>query len=146
MPSKRLAAKSSVFKLPKQGSSIVNGNFVYDCAMTVATKPDLTKDGFYNNFFKMLGYYNGDIVGLEGASGLRSDQPGRRRVGKGDEFNKAAPALPAQAAPAPAAGKNGARPADELPTPPAGEGAEAGPCNPAPVPRPAAAKPGRRRG
>ena len=75
----------------------------------------------------MLGYFYGDIVGLEGACGLqvRSDQPCRRRVGKGDEYNKAAPAPPAPAAPAPAAGENGARPADELPTPPAGEGDKA---------------------
>ena len=43
----------------------------------------------------MLGYFYGDIMGLEGASGLRSDQPCRRRVGKGDEFDKAAPAPPA---------------------------------------------------
>ena len=46
------------------------------------------------------------------------------------EFNKAAQALPAPpqapAAPAPATGENGARPANEHPTPPAGEGAEAG--------------------
>ena len=92
----------------------------------------------------MLGYFYGDIVGLEGdASGLRSDQPCRRRVGKGDEFNKAALAQQALAAPAPAAGENGARPADKLPTPPAGEGDEAGAGYPAPgegaVPRPAAA-------
>ena len=78
----------------------------------------------------MLGYFYGDIVGLEGASGLRSDQPCRRRVSKGDEFNKAAPAPPvpppAPAAPAPAAGENDARPADKPPTPLADEGAEAG--------------------
>ena len=65
------------------------------------------------------------------------------RVCKEDEFNKTAPAPQAPAAPAPAAGKNGARAADELPTPPAGEGAKAGACNPAPgegaVQRPAAA-------
>ena len=36
-----------------------------------------------------------------GASGLCSDQPSRRRVSKGDEFNKAAPAPAAPAAPAP---------------------------------------------
>ena len=100
----------------------------------------------------MLGFFYGDIVGVEGVSGLRSDQPGRRRVGKGDEFNKAAPAPlvppPAPAAPAPAAGENGDRPLDEHPTPPAGEGAEACAGDPAPgegaVPRPAASKPGRR--
>ena len=140
MPLKPLAAKASVF----------HSNFVDDVASKVATEPDFTEDGFYNDFSKMLGYFYGDIVGLEGASGLRSDQPCRRRVGKGDEFNKAAPAPPAPAAPAPAAGENGARPADELPTPPAGEGDEAGAGDPAPgegaVPRPAAAKPGRRRG
>jgi len=28
---------------------------------------------------KIMGYFYGDIVGLEGASGLRSDLPGRRR-------------------------------------------------------------------
>ena len=74
------------------------------------------------------------MVGFEGASALRLDQPCRRRVGKGDasEFNKAAPAPPAPAAPAPAAGENGARPADEPPAPPAGEGAEAGAGYPAP--------------
>ena len=91
----------------------------------------------------MLGYFYGDIMGLEGASGLRSDQPCRRRVIKGDEFNKTALAPPASAAPVPAAGKNGARPADEPPTPPAGVCAEAGATDPGPckgaVPRQAAA-------
>ena len=76
----------------------------------------------------MLGYFYSYIVGLEGASELRSDQPCRRCVSKGDEFNKAAPAppapLPAPAAPASAAGENGAPPpVDEHPTPQAGEGA-----------------------
>ena len=100
----------------------------------------------------MLGFFYGDIMGLEGASGLHSDQP---CVGKGDEFNKAvqAPPVPPQApaAPAPAAGGNGASPAspaDEPPTPPAGKGTEAGAGDPAPgegaVPPPAASKPGRR--
>ena len=42
-------------------------------------------------------------------------------VGKGDEFNKATPARMCPA-----------RPADEPPTPPAVEGAEAGSCDPAP--------------
>ena len=113
-------------------------------------EPDLAKDRFYSNFSKMLGFFYGDIVGLEDAYGFRSDQPGRRRVGKGDEFNKAAPAPqvppPAPVAPAPAAGENGDRPADEPPTPPAGEGAEADAGDPAPdegaVPRPAVSKPG----
>ena len=68
----------------------------------------------------MLGYFHGDTMGLEGASWLRSDQlgtVGRRRVSKGDEFNKAVPAPPAPAAPASlaAAGENGASPADEPP-------------------------------
>ena len=57
---------------------------------------------------------------------MQLGQGKRRRVIKGDEFNKTALAPPASVAPAPAAGKNGARPADEPPTPPAGEGAEAG--------------------
>ena len=56
MPSKPLAAKTSVFKLPKQLSS-TQGNFVYDVASTVTTEPDFTKDGFYNDFSKMLGYF-----------------------------------------------------------------------------------------
>ena len=51
------------------------------------------------------------------------------------------------AAPAPAAWENGDRPANEPPTPPAGESAEAGAGDPAPgegaMPRPAASKPGR---
>ena len=38
----------------------------------------------------MLGYSYSYIVGLEGASELRSDQPCRRSISKGDEFNKAA--------------------------------------------------------
>ena len=98
----------------------------------------------------MLGFFYGDIMGLEGASGLCFDQPCRRRVGKGDEFNKAvqAPPVPprAPAAPAPAAGENGASPSDEPPTLPGGEGAEAGAGDPAPgkgaVLPPAASKPG----
>ena len=103
----------------------------------------------------MLGYVYGDIVGLEGASVLRSDQPCRRRVIKGDEFIKIAPAPPASAAPAPAAGENGARPAEEPPTPPGSlsEGAEAVAGDPAPcegaapgAPCPATSKLGRRRG
>ena len=61
--------------------------------------------------FKMLGYFYGDIVGLEeGASGRRSDRQCRRRISKGDKFNKAAPAQqapsPAPAAPAPATEEN----------------------------------------
>ena len=145
MPLKPLAAKASVF----------NSNFVDDVASSVATEPGFSEDGFYNDFSKMLGYFYGDIVGLEGASGLRSDQPCRRRVSKGYEFNKAAleppaPAAPAPAAPAQAAEENGARPAEEPPTPPAGASAsaEAEACDPAPgegaVARPATSKPGRR--
>ena len=72
MPMKPLAAKASVF----------NSNIVADVALSVATEPDFTKDGFYNDFFKMLGYFYGDIAGLEGASGLRSDQLFRRHVSK----------------------------------------------------------------
>ena len=97
--------------------------------------------------FKNAGLFSGDIMGLEDASGLRSDQPCKRRVSKGDEFNKAAPAqqVPAApdswpgagkqqalAAPEPGAGKKGACPADKPPTPPAGEGAEAGAGKPMP--------------
>ena len=67
---------------------VVVGNFVDDVVSTVATEPDFTEDGFYNDFFKMLGYFYGDIVGLEGASGLRLDQPCRRRVSKGDESTR----------------------------------------------------------
>ena len=77
---------------------------------------------------------------------VRTDHEGGRQQSlEGDEFNKAAPAPPAPppapAAPAPATGENGARPADEHPTPPAGEGAEAGA-----VQRTETSKPGRRRG
>ena len=136
--------------LPKH--LVFNGNFVDDVASSVVTEPDFTEDRFYIYFSKMLGCFYGNIVGLEGASGLRLDQPCRRRVSKGDEFNKAAPAPPAPAATAPAAEENGARPVtvDEPPTPPAREGAEAGAGDPAPgegaVARPATSKPGRRRG
>ena len=64
------------------------------------------------------------------------------------QLQQAALAPPAPAAPAPATGKNGARPADEPPTPQAGEGAKAGPGDPAPsegaMQRQAASKPGSR--
>ena len=138
-PLKPLAAKASVF----------NSNFVDDVASSIATEPDFTEDGFYNDFSEMLGYFYDDTMGLEGASGLRLDQPCRRHVSKGDEFNKTAQSSPAPAAPAPAAGENGARPANEPPTPQDCEGAEAG-ADPAPgegaISRPATSKPGRRRG
>ena len=69
---------------------------------SVATEPDFTEDGFYIDFPKMLGYVYCNIVGFKGASVLRSDQPCRRRVIKGDEFIKTAPAPPLlRRAPAP---------------------------------------------
>ena len=117
---------------------------------SVATEPDFTEDGFYIDFPKMLGYVYGDIVGFVGASLLRSEQPCRRRVIKEDEFIMTAPAPPASAAPAPAAGENGARPAEEPPTPPGSEGAEAVAGDPAPCEGaaqcPATSKLGRRHG
>ena len=80
MPSKHLAAKASVF----------DGNFVDHFASTVTTEPGFTKDGFFNDFFKMPGFFCGDIVGLEGASGLCSDQPGSllRQDSAGGELAK----------------------------------------------------------
>ena len=98
----------------------------------------------------MLGYFNGDIVCLEGASGLRSDQPCRRRVDKGDEFStrlrrrrRHQPLLrqqPGRMVPAPLTSFPRLR---QVRVPKLGAG------DPAPgdgaVPRPAAAKPGRRR-
>ena len=81
MPSKTLAAKASV----------LNSNFIGDVESSVATEPDFSKDGFYNDFSKMLGYFYGDILSLEGASGLRPDsRPALqcwRRVSKGEELN-----------------------------------------------------------
>ena len=46
--------------------SVFNGNFVDDVASTVATEPDFIKvfrfkDGLYNDFFKMLGFFYGDV-------------------------------------------------------------------------------------
>ena len=76
---------------------------------SVATEPDFTEYGFYIDFSKLLGYVYGDIVGFEGASLLRSDQPCRRRVIKEDEFIMTAPAPPASAAPAQAAGDTAGR-------------------------------------
>ena len=67
LPLKPLAAKASVFY----------SNYVDDVESLVATEPDFTEDGIYNDFFKVLCYFYGDIKGLEGASGLRSDQPCR---------------------------------------------------------------------
>ena len=57
----------------------INGNFVYDVASTVAPgpeSPDFTEDGVYNKISQMLSYFYGDIVGLEGASGLRTSPAG----------------------------------------------------------------------
>ena len=90
--------------------SVFNSNFVDDVASTVATEPDFIKDWLYNDFFKMLGFFYGDVVGLECASGLCSDQchggigvciwalfwPARHS--KWDEFNKAEQAQLAPAA------------------------------------------------
>ena len=78
----------------------------------------------------MLTFFYEDLMGLEGASGERSEN-GKRRVSSGTEFAKPGtarpdppppPAEPASANPAPAA--------DETPTPPLYEGAqgEAGPA------------------
>ena len=146
---KPLAAKASVLKLPTQ---LLQQQLCLWCRVDSRTEPDFTEDGFYrlSDFSQMLGFFYGCIVGLEGVSGLRSYQPGRRRVDKGDEFNKAAPApqVPPQApaAPAPASWENGNSPANEPPTPPACEGAKVGACYPAPsegtVQRPAASKRG----
>ena len=61
MPLRPLAAKAFVF----------NSNFVDDVASSVATEPDFTEGWFYIDFSKMLGYFYGDIVVLEGASVLR---------------------------------------------------------------------------
>ena len=84
------ASSCQIIGLQAAKATVVNGNFAYDFASTDATELDFTEDGFYSDFSKMLGFFYGDIVGLEGASGLRSDQPGRRRVGTGDQFNNAA--------------------------------------------------------
>ena len=77
---------------------------------------------------------------------LSSDQPCRRRVRKGDEFNKTALALPAPAAPVPTAAENGACSEDEPPTPTASEGAQSDACYPVPckgtMQRPPTSKPG----
>ena len=137
MPSKPLAAKAS----------LVNSNFVDDVALTVATEPDFTEDGFNNDFFKMLFLY-GDIVGLEDffrtspAGGVSAKEMSSTKL-------RAAPAPPAPAAPAPTAGENGARPTDEPPTLSASEGAEAGAGDPAPeegaLRSTVNSKPGRRR-
>ena len=96
----------------------------------------------------MLGFFYGDFVGLGLDLGFVLTSPARGESAK--EMNSTTPPVPppAPAAPSPAARENGDRPANEPPTPPACEGAEAGACNPAPgkgaVPHPAASKPGRR--
>ena len=119
MPSKPLAAQASVF----------------NCKLTSATgwcRVD-SRDGTRLNrrrilqrFFQNAGLLLWRHRALGGCIWASFWSARRRRVSKGDEFNKAAPAPPAPAAPVPAAGENGARPANEPPTPPAAEGAEAG--------------------
>ena len=130
MPSKTLAAKALSF----------HNNFVHEAS----ADPDF--EGFYGNVGLMLTFFYEDFMGLEGASGERSEN-GKRRVSRGTEFARPGtarpdppppPADPASTDPAPAA--------DETPTPPLYEGAqgEAGPAEGA------AARPskgaGRRRG
>ena len=94
----------------------------------------------------MLGYYMATLWAWTVHLAFVQTNPvgGRQQSLEGDQFNKAAPAPPAPppapAAPAPATGENGASPADEHPTPPACEGAEAGS-----VQRTAKFKPGLRR-
>ena len=55
MALKPLAAKAFLF----------NRNFVDDVASSITTEPDFTKDKFYIDFPKMLGYVYGEIVGLK---------------------------------------------------------------------------------
>ena len=148
MPSKPLAVKSSSFKLPKQRSSTATSLWCrVECRYGTKLHRRRISQYFFQNAGLLLWRHRGlggrCIWASFGPAPQEARQPCRRRVCKGDEFNKAAPAPPAPAAPAPAAWENGARPADELPTPPAGEGDDAGAGDPAPgegaVPRPAAA-------
>ena len=92
---KPLAAKASVF----------NSNFGDDVASSVAREPDFTEDRFYNDFSNLNCWTTSMATschrGLGGCIWASFGQPCRRRISKGDEFNKAAPAQPAPAAPAP---------------------------------------------
>ena len=132
MPSKTLAAKALSF----------HNNFVHEAS----ADPDF--EGFYGNVGLMLSFFYEDFMGLEGASGERSEN-GKRRVSRGTEFAKTATAQPEppppQDAPAPAAGNNDARPPDEAQTPPVHDVAqgEAGPAEGAAA---RGGKGGRRRG
>ena len=129
-PPKPLAAKASSFA----------NNLVQDATA------DEDFSGFYDNVGLMLGYFYEDFMGLEGASGQRSDLSGKRRISRGAVFAKATPAIeptPAEQAEADAAsGGNGAH-AKQAPTPPPTE-VKAGPADSA-AQRPAARAPGSRR-
>ena len=114
MPSKTLAAKALCF----------HTNWV----------DEATADpGFYGDVQLMLNFFYEDLMGLEGASGQRAETV-KRRVSRGTEFANTATAQPhpppQQAAPAPAAGGDDARLADEASTAPLHGGAqgEAGPA------------------
>ena len=69
------------FHTPAAKASVFDGNFVDDIMMALAvgtevghgTRRHLRR--ILHDFSKMLGFFYGDIVGLESASGLRSDQP-----------------------------------------------------------------------
>ena len=98
---------------------------------SVATELDFTKDGFYIDFPKMLGYIYGDIKGSEAHLCFVRTSPAG-----GVSSKEMSSSWPASAAPAQAAGENGALPAEEPPTPPAGEGAEAVAGDPAPCEAP----------
>ena len=78
------ASSCQIIGLQAAKATVVNGNFAYDFASTDATELDFTEDGFYSDFSKMLGFFYGDIVGLEAASGFRSDQ----RVGDRRSFQQ----------------------------------------------------------
>ena len=125
MPSKPLAAKASVF----------NGNSVDDVASTVATEPDFTEEGFYNDFYKMLGFFYCDIV-LGGCIWV-SFGPARQEASRQRRWVQQGCAGTA----GPSSGTGTSRSCasnrgewcpTSLPRLPAGEGAEAGAGDPAP--------------
>ena len=95
----------------------------------------------------MLGCFYGDIMGLEGASKLRSDQPAGGASSK--EMNSTRTCWRSRRQPLLRQQPEKMVPA-QPPTPPACEGAEAGTGDPAPckgaVPRQLNSKPGRCRG
>ena len=120
MPSKPLAAKASVFKLPKQLSSTATSHMISRRqSLRNQTSP---KTDFTAIFLKCWASSMATLWAWRVHLGFVRTSPAGGESGQEISSTTLPVPPPAPAAPAPAAGENGDRPADEPPTPPAAPG------------------------